>query len=137
MKWYEHINLGCLLFRSLIGSAYMIHGLPKLSGGPERWAKVGKAMGNLGIDFFPEFWGLCAALAEFGGGILLLSGFMFRPACIFLMFTMFVATLQKYIQGSGAFLDWSYPAEMGAVLLAFFFIGPGKYTFNNLINKKL
>ncbi len=136
MKWYQNMHLGSLVFRLLMGCAYLLHGYPKLAGGPERWSKIGSAMSNLGIDFAPEFWGLCAALAEFGGGLLLITGFLFRPACLVLMFTMFVAALQKYITGTGVFLDWSYPAELCAVLLAFFFIGAGDYTLKNLLTKK-
>lgn len=136
MKWYQNTSLGILIFRLLIGFAFIMHGWPKLIGGPERWEKIGSAMSNMGISFAPEFWGLCAALAEFGGGLLLITGLFFRPACAFLVFTMFIAALKGYTAGSGAYLDFSYPAEIGAVLLAFFFIGPGKHTLTQLFTKK-
>ena len=61
MKWYQQTNFGILLFRLLIGSAFVLHGFPKLAGGPERWAKVGAAMSHFGVHFAPELWGLCAA----------------------------------------------------------------------------
>ena len=67
-------NVGLLIIRVGLGVSFVLHGYPKLAGGPELWGKLGGAMGTLGIDFVPTLWGLVAALTEFGGGILVIFG---------------------------------------------------------------
>jgi len=57
-------HFGLLLLRLGIGTLMFFHGLPKLMGGAEMWAKVGGAMKNLGLDFAPTFWGFLATFAE-------------------------------------------------------------------------
>ena len=71
---------GLLILRIGLGIMFILHGLPKMMGGPEQWAGLGMAMGNLGITFAPAFWGFMAAFAELVGGICLLLGIMLRPA---------------------------------------------------------
>ncbi len=69
-------------------------------------------------------WGFLAALAEFGGGILLILGLLFRPACGALAFTMTVAAIMLF-KTQGTIGEASYPIEMGIVFVALLFIGPG------------
>src|SRR5690606_32193144 len=88
---------------------------------------VGGAMGNLGITFFPTFWGLMAAIAETIGGFLLIIGLAFRPACLLLAFTMFTAALNHLARGDGL-MGASQPIELFAVFIGLLFIGPGKYS---------
>ena len=73
---------GMLVIRIGIGLLFLNHGVPKLLGGPEFWAKLGSAMGNFGIDFGHAFFGFFAAFAEAVGGLLLISGFLLHPACL-------------------------------------------------------
>jgi putative oxidoreductase len=129
----KHADFGLLLLRLTTGIGYIfIHGLPKISGGPELWGRIGKAMSNYGITFIPEFWGFMAALSEFGGGILLIFGLFTRPAALFMGITMFVAATFHLSK-----LDpWSrviYPTEMLGIFLCLIFIGAGKYSLDNLI----
>src|SRR5690606_9083685 len=120
-------NTGLLLLRIGLGVMMMMHGLPKLTGGAERWEAVGGAMGNLGITFFPVFWGLMAAITETFGGFLLLLGLAFRPACLLLAFTMLTAALNHLAKGDGL-MGASHPIELGIVFIGLLFIGPGKYS---------
>ena len=83
-------------------------------------------MGNIGIHFMPAFWGFMAALAEFGGGICLILGILFRPATAMMVFTMFIAAMMHYQNGDG-FGGYSHAVENGIVLLGLFFAGSGKY----------
>ncbi|MEO6167163.1 MAG: DoxX family protein, partial [Chitinophagales bacterium] len=62
-------DLGLLIIRVGIGLLMMKHGWPKLTGGIEKWEKLGGNMDVIGIAFLPVFWGLCAALAETAGGL--------------------------------------------------------------------
>ena len=125
-KYRDH---GLLLLRIGIGVMFVLHGWPKVAGGPEFWAKIGGAMGNFGIGFAPTFWGLMAALAEFGGGILLALGLFARPAAASMAFTMLVATTVHLSMGEG-FKGASHAMELGIVFLALVFVGPGRLSLD-------
>lgn len=72
MKSLQYINsiiaskkdIGLLVFRILIGLAFIWHGVPKLLSGPEGWTALGSMMGALGIHLFPTFFGLLSGIAE-------------------------------------------------------------------------
>ena len=120
----KYRNVGFLILRYGIGAMFMYHGWGKISAGPEVWGKVGSAMGNLGISFMPTAFGFMAALSEFGGGLCLILGFFFRPACFFMFFTMLVATTMHLSQGDGLDVA-SHAIESGILFLSLIFIGPG------------
>jgi putative oxidoreductase len=104
---------------------FILHGFPKLAGGPTKWAQVGSAMANLGITFFPAFWGFMAACSEFIGAILLIMGIFFKPACSLLA----VATAFHLAKGDGI-MGASHALEMMIVFIALIFTGPGKFKFS-------
>ena len=120
-------NVGLLIIRVGLGVSFVLHGYPKLAGGPAMWAKLGGAMGTLGIDFAPTLWGLAAALTEFGGGILLVIGFYFRPAVLLLTFTMVVA-LNLHISRGDPFNVYSHALELVAVFGGLLLVGPGGFS---------
>jgi len=128
----KYRDTGLLLLRILIGLSFLAHGLPKLTAGPELWVKLGKSMEFVGVGAYPVFWGLMAALSESVGGFLLLIGFAFRPACLFLLSTMAVATTMHFHTTPGNFLEkWfvaSHAIELGSVFLSLLLIGPGRYS---------
>ncbi|RPI12667.1 MAG: DoxX family protein [Ignavibacteriae bacterium] len=134
MKFFEkHKDMGLLLLRIGVGLGFiLVHGLPKITGGPEMWTRLGGAMGNLGITFAPTFWGFMSSFAEFGGGILILLGLFTRPAAAFMAFNMFVAVMSHFVR-----LDpWGRvitPIELGSVFLGLIFLGAGKYSLDYLI----
>ncbi|MCI0572029.1 MAG: DoxX family protein [Myxococcaceae bacterium] len=124
-RW--NADLGLLMMRVGLGLAFLfVHGAPKLMGGPERWAKLGGALGNFGIDFAPTFWGLLAAVSEFGGALCLLTGVLFRPALAGLIVTMAVATSVHLARGEG-FGGASHALEVGIAFIGLFLTGPGRY----------
>jgi putative oxidoreductase len=122
-------EIGILLMRLGIGVAFVFHGFPKLSGGVPVWEEVGRAMGFIGITSFPAFWGFMAGLAEFGGGILLILGVLFQPACLVLAFTMLTAMMFHIGRGEG-FEGFSHAMEDGIIFLAMLLIGPGRYSLD-------
>lgn len=83
----------------------------------------------------PELFAWMAALAEFGGGILLAMGLMTRPAALFLSFTMFVA---GFIVHSA---DPFKVKEMAFLYLVIYLIfvtrGAGRWSIDHLISKKI
>jgi putative oxidoreductase len=125
----NYADLGLLVGRVGLGILFMLHGWPKLAGGQAGWERLGHAMAALGITFLPKFWGLAAGLTEFGGGILLILGFVFRPACLLIAFDMFVAFVSLFKSGRG-FLEYSRPLEMLCVFVILLFVGPGKHSFD-------
>jgi putative oxidoreductase len=126
----KYNDIGLLIIRLGLGLSYIIiHGAPKITGGPERWANVGGALSSFGIDFYPVFWGLMAAIAEFFGGICLLLGFVFRPALFLMCITMIVAFGQN-LSGGQAFSRAVYPLELFVVLFGMIYTGPGRISLD-------
>lgn len=132
----KYRDLGLLLLRVGLGLSMIAHGYPKLFGGPTMWTQVGSAMGTFGIDAGHTAFGLVAGLIEFGGGILLLAGLLFRVACILLVLQMLVAMSQhlynphfpEVLRGFSA--GWSHPMEMAIVFFGLIFIGPGRFSMD-------
>ena len=125
-RYHDH---GLLLLRVGIGAMFVLHGWPKVAGGAATWAKLGKAMAHLGLDLWPTAWGFMAAMSEFGGGILLAAGLLFRPACVALAGTMAVAAYMHMSKGDG-FIKASHAIESGILFVALILVGPGKYSID-------
>lgn len=105
---------------------FLVHGVPKLLGGPERWESLGNNMQYLGVTFLPAFWGFMAGFAEAVGGLCLILGIFYIPACILLTITMIVATIRHLATGDGIG-GASHAIEAGILFFSLIFIGPGKY----------
>jgi putative oxidoreductase len=109
---------GLLFLRVALGAFYLYdHGWAKLAG---RY---------VGIHFAPVFWGLMAALSETLGCVLVILGFLFRPACLLLFITLFVASAMHLGRGQG----WhaaSEAVELDILFFSLLFIGPGKYSLD-------
>lgn len=125
-------DVGLLILRIGIGIAFMVHGFPKLIGGPEAWAGLAQFVG---IDFFPAFFGLMAAISEFVGGILLALGLLFRPAT-FLMFCTMAGALTAHLGAGDDFGEYAHALELGIVFLSLFLIGPGTYSLDERLTNR-
>mgnify|MGYP003351816520 CR=1 FL=1 len=121
-------DFGLLVIRLGIGLAFMMHGSGKMFH-PEHWPMLGSALANWGVTFAPAFWGFMAAFAEFGGGVLMILGFLFRPAMIMMAFNMAVATSFHLHKGDGFDL-YSHALEACVVFLGLAFVGPGRYSLD-------
>lgn len=122
----RYFHTGLLILRIGIGVMFIVHGAPKLLGGPERWESIGSNMQYLGITFLPAFWGFMAGFAEAVGGLCLILGIFFVPACILLSITMVIATVRHLALGEGLTAA-SHAIEAGILFFSLIFIGPGKY----------
>lgn len=128
-RWKDH---GLLFARVGLGVMFVGHGWGKLTGGPERWAKVGSAMSNFGIEFGHTFWGFMAAFAEVGGGLLLAVGLLTRPALALLIVTMIVAAV-RHLAAGDPFTKWSHATEAAIMFIGLFLIGPGRFSLDRRI----
>lgn len=127
MTFKTNIDLGLLILRIGIGGIFCyVYGFPKLMGGPQMWEGMGAAMGNLGIKFFPVFWGFMAALSEGLGGLLLVLGIGTRTVALFMAFTMTVAAVHHFADGD-PLSKASHAIEAGVIFLSLVFLGSGKY----------
>ena len=127
MKFKTSMDLGLFILRIGIGASFCyVHGYPKLMGGPQMWEGIGGAMGKLGINFLPVFWGFMASLSEGLGGLLIVLGVFTRTAAAFLAFTMVVAILHHLTAGDPLSKS-SHAIEAGMVFLALVCTGSGKY----------
>ena len=123
----KYRNTGLLILRIGLGAMMMMHGFPKIMGGPDKWAAIGSSMGVIGVNFIPAFWGFMAAITEGLGGFLLLLGLFFRPVNMLLTFVMIIASLFHLHKGDGI-MGASHAIELGIVFFGLIFIGPGKYS---------
>jgi putative oxidoreductase len=129
-KLGNYKNTGLLLMRVGIGAMFVIiHGYPKMLAGPSKWEQLGGNLRNIGIDFFPAAWGFLAAGSELIGGLLLILGLFFRPACLFLLGTLTIAAMSYFWHGQGFFAA-AHPIEVGFAILGLFILGPGKYSID-------
>jgi putative oxidoreductase len=126
----KYRDAGLLLMRIGLGIAFMIHGLPKLTGGPKEWKPLGVAMGNIGVRQWPEVWGFLASVIEGVGGLLLVIGAFYRPVCLLMTFVMVMATLHLSSDAKTRDFNrgYSHPLKMAVVFLGLAFIGPGRYS---------
>lgn len=128
-------DFGLLFLRLGMGVMMMVHGFPKITGGPEAWASpsLGGAIGALGVPvFLPAFWGFMAAVAEFVGGLALIFGFFHRLALFLLICTMIVAVAVHASKGENYF----HPLELGLVFVGMFIAGPGKFSMDDCFMRK-
>ena len=121
---------GLLFLRVALGAFYIYaHGWHKLAAGEHFWAELGEAVRVVGIHFAYPFWGLMAALAETLGCVMVILGFCFRPGCILLFITMFVAS-DMTLHTHGGLEAASHPIELAILFFSLIFIGPGNFSID-------
>ncbi len=120
-------GLGLLLIRLMLGAVFLFHGSQKLFGafggpGLEGFATF---LGSLDVPL-PQVSAVAAALAEFVGGAALVTGFLMRPLCLPLGFTMLVAAFSAHA-GKFSAQDggMEYPLTLAVVVLGLALTGPG------------
>ncbi len=122
----KKLDVALLILRVGIGIVFIVHGLPKLNGGPELWTLLGGSMKHLGINFLPAFWGFMAMVAELFGGICLILGIYPRLAAILMLFTMLVAGISELAEGQ-KFKDMLELFQLTISLIVILLVGGGKY----------
>ena len=129
----KYRDLGLLILRVGFGLAFVAyHGLPKLMGGPDGWARTGSAMENIGITFGFPFWGLAAAVSESLGGLLFAAGLFFRPVCLAMLTVMVVATIEQFGRPMPA---PEHALKNAFIFAGMFLVGPGRHTLKSLLKR--
>lgn len=128
-------NIGILILRVGLGIMMMLHGYPKLFGGPEMWIQLGAETQSLGINFAPLFLGFMASVTEFFGGLFLILGLFFKPALVMLILVMSTAAASHISAGDG-FSEISHSIELAIVFISLLFIGSGKYSLDQKLSSR-
>lgn len=126
---YSHsISIGLFLLRFVVGLAFFYHGSVKIQN-PFGW---------MGPEAqIPSFFQGLAALAEFGGGIGLLLGFLTPLASLGIACTMLVAVGMHIFVFHDPFISatgGSYELASVYLVVAIFFLlaGPGAFSLDRL-----
>lgn len=123
-----------VILRIWLGIAFIMHGLPGIFS-PDYMAGFAAFMESISIPM-PEFMAYLSKGAELFCGILLLLGLLTRPASLFLIINMMVATF--FAMGGDVFGD--YQAEISfaylLIALALFLNGPTSYSLDNVVWNK-
>lgn len=123
-------DLGLLVLRAMLAVVFFFHGSQKLFGwfggygldGTSQW------MASIGIPL-PYVSTTMAALSEFGGSLVLLTGIAFRPVMLPLTFTMLVAAFTSHAGKGFSIMNGGneYALTLAAMVLGLFFTGPGRF----------
>jgi putative oxidoreductase len=148
-------SFALLACRLILGGIFVVHGFPKLFGGPGKPVDptVARYLGSgfapsvelggveatsmifrgFGLPF-PHLFALVVGLAESVGGILLILGLLTRPAALALAIDMAVATRQVHwrngLLGPGGF---ETPVALLAGCIALLGTGPGSFSLDELL----
>lgn len=132
--------LAPLALRLVAGIIFTAHGAQKLFAwfGGYGLEGTGQWMASIGLE--PGyFMALAAGSAEFFGGLFLLVGLLTRATGIVLAFTMLVAIFAVHFE-NGLFMSnngYEFGLALLAMSLSASFSGAGRYSVDNLINRKV
>lgn len=123
--------LGLLCLRLALGAIMIAHGWQKIA------SHMHGIMGTLPHLGIPAWMAYLVVAAEFGGGILLVVGFLTRFAAASIFIDMLVAVLKVHLKngltGQGGF---EFPMLCGVVAFALIFTGPGPISLDWLRGSK-
>ncbi len=133
LKHYS--DIGILILRLFPGVVmFLNHGLNKISAGIAKWERLGGALTDLiGFESLKIFFGFMASYAESIGALFIMFGLLTRFSSFLLFFTMMVASLKHYFEGEFSELAFIY----GCIYFALIISGPGKYSVDNTLKKKI
>ena len=123
-------SLALTVIRIGMGILFVGHGYLKIKGGVAEWKWTGEQLGNLGIRFAPVFWGICATLSEFLGGISLTLGIGTRIAASFMALSMFVAFLH-HIKKGVSYGYISFPLSQLIIFVGLTIAGSGAFSVDH------
>ena len=125
-------HIAMLALRAGLGLTMLFaHGLGKISGGPEKWERLGGAgVGWLGIDFGLVGFGLFASLSESVFALLVALGLFTRSTAICVAMTMFFA-MMSHLMGGDPFRRCAHALELRLCFSVIAMMGPGRYSIDS------
>lgn len=124
--------IGLLLLRVGLGLSLLVaHGWGKLSGGMDKWEKIGGAgIGWTGIDFGHVYFGAFASVSESIFALMVAIGLRTRSAAACVAATMFMA-MMMHLTGGDSFSKASHALELCVAFSAIALIGPGRLSLDH------
>lgn len=125
--------LGLLVLRLALGAVMIAHGWQKVYGGIPQLMEMLRHMG------IPGWMGYLTAAAEFGGGILLVIGFLTRLAALAIFIDMLVAIAKVHLP-HGFFAKtggYEFPLVCAAVAFSLIWSGAGPMAIDLLWRSKV
>jgi putative oxidoreductase len=112
--------MGLLVLRLTLGAIMIAHGWQKIAG------HLHGFMGALSHMGIPAWMAYLVVTAEFGGGILVVVGFLTRFAAFAILIDMLVAILKVHLHnGLTAQGGFEFPLACAAIAFALIFFGAG------------
>ena len=112
--------MGLLVLRLTLGAIMIAHGWQKIAG------HLHGFMGALSHMGIPAWMAYLVVTAEFGGGILVVIGFLTRFAAFAILIDMLVAILKVHLHnGLTAQGGFEFPLACAAIAFALIFFGAG------------
>ncbi len=124
--------LGLLVLRLALGAIMIAHGWQKIAGGMSQFMEMLQHMG------IPAWMGYLTVAAEFGGGILLVIGFLTRLAALAIFVDMLVAILKVHLP-HGLFSKnggFEFPLACAAIAFSLIWSGAGPMAIDWLWGSK-
>jgi putative oxidoreductase len=133
-------SLSSLPLRLIAGVIFTAHGAQKLFAwfGGYGLDGTGQWMESIGLS--PGYMmALLSGSAEFFGGLLLILGFLTRPASFVLAITMIVAVFSVHVS-NGLFMSnngYEFGLALIAITAALLVQGAGRYSVDNILYQKM
>ena len=124
--------VGLLVLRLALGAVMIAHGYQKVFGGMPQFMRM---LSDMGI---PAWMGYLTAAAEFGGGILLVIGFLTRFAAFAIFIDMLVAICKVHL-AHGFFSKnggFEFPMTLAAIAFSLILTGGGPIAMDWLWGSK-
>jgi putative oxidoreductase len=121
--------VGLLLLRLVTGFAFILHGWPKIQN-PTGWMGPEAPV--------PGAVQLLPAIAEFGGGIVLMLGLLTPIAALGIAITMIAAIVMAHLSQGHPFVDpkgpsWELAASYLVDSIVLLLLGPGRFSIDALL----
>ena len=130
MRFLDRLQpLALLILRLALGVIMVAHGYPKVFGGLHHHAQFVASLG------MPAWLGYVSAFAEFLGGVLVILGFLTRPAALAICMDMAVAIGKVHWKNGlvGANRGgYEFPLALAVIAFALIFYGAGPIAIDHM-----
>jgi putative oxidoreductase len=119
--------LGLLVLRLVLGAIMIAHGYTKVFGGMPHFVDTVRGI------HLPGWLAYLSAATEFGGGMLLIAGFLTRfvalCVCVDMVVAIFGVHLKNGFMGQG---NYQFPLALAAIAFSLMFTGAGPISIDGM-----